>query len=123
MFTRKPVRKSGNLSALNHTVAINASRLALLAIFVKATAVTATLTVEGSWNSTDGVDGDWRQIAISPSNSTNLYTQVATIALTANPTISWTARVTPFTRVRVRVSTFTSATALEATLVGLNATV
>lgn len=107
---------SGPITALNGTVVMQTKRADGVLIMASAAAVSATLTVEASYNSTDGVDGKWFALAVSASNATNLYTQVATIALTADPVICWTARTFGMRWVRARASAFTSATGLVVTL-------
>ena len=109
-------RAQGDIIALNGAVAMNCARSDGVLIMVAASAVTATLTVEVSYDSTNGVDGTWFILAVSPSNSTNLYTPVATLVLTANPTIFWTARTFGMSWIRARASAFTSATGLVVTL-------
>lgn len=115
----KLAQVSGPITALNGTVVLDTRRSDGVVIWATATSVTATLTVEGSFDSTDGVDGSWFALAVSPSNATNLYTQVATIALTAAPAIFWTARALGLSKVRVKATAFTAAVALNVTMIAM----
>lgn len=119
----KPRRQrsaSGDLTALNSAVAIACEDASMVILQITATAINATITVEASLDSTNGVDGTWRQIGHSASDSTDMYTQAAgTLALTAQPLNFRTMRVTGYRWARVRVSAFTSATAASAVLVAV----
>lgn len=115
----KLAQASGPITALNGTVVLDARLSDGVVIWATATSVNATLTIEGSFDSTDGVNGTWFVLAVQPSNSTNLYTQVATIALTAAPVIMWTARSFGFNKIRARATTFTAAVAFNVNLVAL----
>lgn len=108
----------GPITAAGQSVVLQVARATLVGICITAPAVVATFLVEGSVNSTDGVDGDWFTIAVAASNATNLYTQVASIVLTAKPTIAWQARCTQFSWVRVRASAWTSGTNVAVTISG-----
>ena len=85
----------GPLTALNSAVALNVSKAEGVMLQILCSAVAGlTVVLEGSIDSTDGVDGTWFAIAISPTNSTNLYTQVvSTGVLAAQPAYAWFARV------------------------------
>jgi len=102
----------GAITALNQSVVLDVARADGGVIWITATSVTATFTVEGSFDSTDGVNGTWFTMAASPSNSTNLYTQVTSIVLTAAPTIFWTFRALGLSKVRAKATSFTAAAAL-----------
>ena len=117
MRNRRTGMLAGAITALNGQVAIRCNEASGVFLQILATAISATFVVEGSTDSTNGVDGTWSRIGISATNATNLYTQtVDTGALAAQPANGWIARVVPFSWVRVRCSAWTSGTNVRAIL-------
>jgi hypothetical protein len=117
MRNRRTNMLMGVITALNGQVAIKCEQASGVLLQILATAISATFVVEGSTDSTNGVDGTWMALGLGATNATNMYTQTAnTGALTAQPGSGWVARVVPFTWVRVRCSAWTSGTNVQARL-------
>ena len=117
MRNRRTGMLMGVITALNGQVAMRCDQASGVLLQILATAISATFVVEGSTDSTDGVNGTWVALGLSATNATNTYTQtVNTGAVTAQPGNGWVARVVPFTWVRVRCSAWTSGTNVRARL-------
>lgn len=102
-------RARAPLSAINHAVTIQPSRSDVVVCYIEGVIV-GTVVFEGSFDSTDGVNGLWRAVSAAPANATNTYTQVSSAAFTgvASQSTFYTIRALGLPWVRMRVSAYTS---------------
>ena len=109
MSNTRLARTRGPLSALNNAVAIQPGLSDVVLCYIEG-AIVGTVAFEGSFDSTNGVDGIWRAVGAAAANATNTYTQVATAAFTgvASQSTFYVLRTPGIPWVRMRVSAYTS---------------
>jgi hypothetical protein len=124
MRNRRTGMLMGVITARNGQVAMRCNQASGVLLQILATAISATFVVEGSTDSTDGVDGTWLALGLVATNAANIIAPtVNTGALAAQPANGWVARVVPFTWVRVRCSAWTSGTNVRARLTAFAGTI
>lgn len=101
------------LSALNNAVTIPVGLADTVVCYIEGVIV-GTVVFEGSFDSTDGVNGIWRATAATPANGSNRHTQVANQAFTGTFSQStfYAVRTLGLPWVRMRVSAYTSGSAV-----------
>ena len=106
-------RTRAPLNALNTAVTIQPGLSDAVVCYIEG-AIVGTVAFEGSFDSTNGVDGIWRAISASAANATNTYTQAATAAFTgaASQSTFYVLRTNGLPWVRMRVSAYTSGSAV-----------
>ena len=113
MSNTRIARAQAPLSALNNAVAIQPGLSDAVVCYIDGVIV-GTVAFEGSFNSTDGVNGVWRAVSASAANATNVYTQAVTAAFTgvASQSTFYVLRTSGLPWVRMRVSAYTSGSAV-----------
>lgn len=101
------------LAAVHDTVVIKAGLADAVVCYLEGILV-GTVVFEGSFDSTNGVNGIWRSLSAAASNATNLYAQVASAAFTGSASQSayYILRTCGLPWVRMRVSVFASGSAI-----------
>ena len=109
MTNTRLARTQATLSALNHTVTIQPRLSDVVVCYIEGVIV-GTVVFEGSFDSTNGVDGIWRAVSAANANATNSYTQVASAVFTgvASQATFYVLRTNGLPWVRMRVSAYTS---------------
>lgn len=105
-------RAPAPLSALNHAVTIQPGLSDTVVCYIEGVLV-GTVAFEGSFDSTNGVDGVWRAVGASAANAPNTYTQVPMVAFTGTNSQAtfYVIRTSGLQWVRMRVSAYTSGSA------------
>lgn len=109
MTNTRLARAQAPLSALNSAVTIQPGLSDVVVCYIEGVIV-GTVVFEGSFDSTNGVDGIWRAVSASAANATNTYTQVGNPAFTGSASQStfYVLRTNGLPWVRMRVSAYTS---------------
>lgn len=107
------ITNSGALGAVNNQVALNVSDQNSAIIYVKGgvvTAVGATITFEGSLDSTNGIDGTWFVINGARTNATTVENVSSAIGLApgVGSSYGWRVNVSNVAWIRARVTAITS---------------
>lgn len=100
------------LTALNSVVTLEPGLSDLVVAYLEGVIV-GTVVFEGSFDSTDGVNGVWRALAANAANNTNSYTQATEAVFTGEQSQAtfYTFRTLGLPWVRMRVSAYTSGSA------------
>ena len=100
------------LAAANNAVVLEVGLAGFIVGYIEG-AVVGTIVFEGSFDSTDGVDGVWREIGATAANTNNTYGQSNTFALAAGQSQKtfYTFRAMGLPWVRMRLSAYTSGSA------------
>lgn len=106
-------RTRAPLNALNTAVTIQPGLSDVVVCYIEGI-IAGTVAFEGSFDSTDGVDGHWRVVGAAAANDKNTYTQVASAAFTgaASQYTFYVLRTNGLPWVRMRVSAYTSGSAV-----------
>ena len=101
------------LTAMNSAVTLQPGLSDLVVAYIDGV-IACTVAFEGSFDSTDGVNGVWRSLAAHSVNATNSYTQQPTVTFTGvqSQGTFYTFRTLGLPWVRLRVSAYTSGTAV-----------
>ena len=113
MYNTRLARTQAPLSALNNAVTIQPGLSDTVVCYIEG-AIVGTVAFEGSFDSTNGVDGIWRSVGAAAANAPNAYTQAATAAFTgaASQATFYVLRTNGLPWVRMRVSAYTSGSAV-----------
>ena len=103
--------KTGSIVAAAGTVFAEVQGAELALIQMVATALVGhNATFEVSLDSTDGANGEWRELAVNRSNVADTTVEATTGVLAATPVYFWRAKVKGVKYIRVRAAAHTSGT-------------